>query len=374
MRFIGNKEKLLDRIFEAVSTTGIKGGTFCDFFSGTSNVGRFFKEKGFKVISSDLLYFSYVLQKAYIENNGEPEFKKLLKTISAPSNSLFSSPFDSVRNYLNSLKGIKGFIYKNYTEEGTQEQEYKRKYFISENGKKIDAIRSKIEDWKKQKLISENEYFVLLAALIESVPFYANISGVYAAFLKEYDPRALKELEIKPMSFYDSNDSHSVYNKNSMDLVEDLDVDILYLDPPYNHRQYAPNYHLLETIARYDSPSIKGITGMRGYIGQKSEFCNKDTALKALEEIAKTAQYQYLILSYNSEGTMPEKDIIARLEKYGRVSLKNIDYLRFKSNSNGDSKHKKMIQEQFYILENKVSKQKQEQNKRKKITALQMAN
>lgn len=371
MRFIGNKEKLLDRIHQAVISTGIESGVFCDFFSGTSNVGRYFKEKGFEVVSSDLLYFSYVLQKAYIENNGEPEFKKLLKTINASVNSLFASPFDTVRSYLNDLKGVKGFIYKNYTEEGTKEQEHKRKFFISENGKKIDAIRLQIEEWKDENLINENEYFVLLAALVESVPFYANISGVYAAFLKEYDPRALKPLQIKEMSFYESDKSHSVFNKNSMDLLDNLDVDILYMDPPYNHRQYAPNYHLLETIARYDNPSIKGVTGMRDYKDQKSDFCNKDSALQALDRVARTANYRYLILSYNSEGAMPEKDIIATLEKYGPVTLKNIDYLRFKSNSNGDSKHKKIIQEQLYILENPRVKKAAITRKSKKNLALQ---
>jgi adenine-specific DNA-methyltransferase len=351
MRFIGNKERLLDRIYQAVSSTNVTSGVFCDFFSGTSNVGRYFKEKGFKIISSDILYFSYVLQKAYIENNGEPEFKKLLKKIGTSKNSLFNSPFDSVREYLNNLKGINGFIYKNYTEQGTSKQKSVRKYFTVENGKKIDAIRTKIEEWKKEKLISDNEYFVLLAALIESVPFYANISGVYAAFLKKYDPRALKPLEMKPLSFYSGTKKHDVYNKNSMELIDHLDVNILYLDPPYNQRQYAPNYHLLETIALYDNPKIKGVTGMRDYKNQKSEFCNKDTALEALEKIAKTAKYKCLILSYNSEGIMPEKDIISVLEKYGKVKLQNIDYLRFKSNSNGDSKHKKTIQEQLYVLE-----------------------
>lgn len=350
MRFIGNKEKLLDRIYQTIPSTNINNGIFCDFFSGTSNVGRFFKEKGFTIISSDLLYFSFVLQKAYIENNGEPEFKKLVKKIQITKNGFFDTPFDSIRKYLNNLGGIKGFVYNNYTEEGTADQEFVRKYFTAENGKKIDAIRIKIEKWKKEKIISENEYFVLLASLIESVPFYANISGVYAAFLKHYDPRALKQLEIKPMAFYKSDKSHYVYNKNSMDLIHGLNVDILYLDPPYNERQYAPNYHLLETISLYDNPKIKGMTGMRDYKNQKSEFCNKDTALRALEKIAKTAKYKHLILSYNSEGIMSEKDILSVLKKHGKVILKNIDYLRFKSNSNGDSKHKKTIQEQLYIL------------------------
>src|SRR3989338_6378704 len=351
MRFIGNKEKLVERIYQAIPSNKTKGTTFCDFFSGTSNVGRFFKEKGFRIMSSDLLYFSYVLQKAYIENNGMPKFKKILPKIGTSKNTLFSSPFDSVKDHLNSLKGIKGFIYKNYTDEGTAGQDFVRKYFTPENGKRIDAVRTKINEWRVEKLISESEYFVLLAALIESVPFYANISGVYAAFLKKYDPRALKQFEIKPMSFYSGEQSHAVYNKNSMDLIDDIDVDILYIDPPYNNRQYAPNYHLLETIALYDSPKIKGITGMREYKEKKSEFCNQGSALKALEEIAKTAKYKCLILSYNSEGIMPEQDIISVLGKYGKVSLQNIDYLRFKSNSNGDSKHKKLIQEQLYVLQ-----------------------
>lgn len=351
MRFIGNKEKLLARIYQAIPSDKIGGGTFFDFFSGTSNVGRFFKKKGFRIVSSDLLYFSYVLQKAYIENNGAPKFKKLLPKIGAPKNTLSSSPFDSVRDHLNSLKELKGFIYRNYTDEGTAGQQFVRKYFTPENGKKIDAIRAKINEWRMENLINENEYFVLLASLVESVPFYANISGVYAAFLKNYDPRALKLFEIKPMSFYSGKLSHEVHNKNSMDLIDDINVDILYIDPPYNNRQYAPNYHLLETIALYDNPDIKGITGMREYKEKKSEFCNPGTALKALEKIAKTAKYKCLILSYNSEGIMSKQDILSVLKKYGEVELQNIDYLRFKSNSNGGSRHKKLIQEQLYVLQ-----------------------
>lgn len=350
MRFIGNKEKLLHQIYDAVISSGITDGVFCDFFSGTSNVGRYFKEKGFEIISSDLLYFSYVLQRAYITNNKEPVFNELLSTIKVRDEALFSTPFDLVRSYLNQLPGEKGFIYSNYTTEGTEGAQFQRKYFIGENGEKIDAIRTTIENWFNSKKVNEDEYFILLASLLESVPFYANISGVYAAFLKNYDPRALKSLKIKPIRFYESKKDHRVYNKNSMELVDSLSVDILYLDPPYNERQYAPNYHLLETIAKYDSPKIKGVTGMRDYSDQKSEFCNKDTALTALDHIAKNAKYKRLILSYNSEGVMPGKDILAVLNNYGKVELNNIDYLRFKSNSNGESKHKKMIQEQLYVL------------------------
>jgi adenine-specific DNA-methyltransferase len=350
MRFIGNKEKLLDNIYDVVLSTGTKDGIFCDFFSGTSNVGRFFKQKGFNVVSSDVLYFSYILQEAYIKNNKEPSFTKLLRKIKVSQTALFNTPLDKVREYLNNIKGEEGFIYKNYTPEGTVNNKHKRIYFTGENGKKIDAIRMTIESWYKKKEVTRNEYFTLLATLIESVPFYANISGVYAAFLKQYDPRAVKQFELKPILLYKGDRKHEVYNKNSMDLLNDLDVDILYLDPPYNNRQYGSNYHVLETIAKYDNPEIKGVTGMRNYDHQKSGFCNPTTAIQLLEEVANTAKYKYLILSYNSEGIMPQKQIEDVLSKYGKLDLIEVDYLRFKSNSNGDSKHKKHIKEQLYLL------------------------
>lgn len=101
MRFIGNKEKLVDKILNTVVDLGFQDGVFCDFFSGTSNVGRHFKQKGFSIISSDLLYFSYVLQKAYIENSLDVKFSKLLKKIPEDNlSALFSSPLEKVLNHL----------------------------------------------------------------------------------------------------------------------------------------------------------------------------------------------------------------------------------------------------------------------------------
>ena len=353
MRFIGNKENLLDFIDAGITISGIKSGTFCDFFSGTANVGKYYKNKGFTIISSDLLYFSYILQYAYIKNNKSPQFRRLLRIIKdnyLPSQ-LFVEPLDRVIHYLNALEGKEGFIYQNYTEKGTKNNSYIRKYFSPKNGKKIDSIRQEVEKWKLKGLINASEYYILLACLIESVPYYANISGVYGAFLKKYDPRALKKFKLKPIQLVKNGHNHKVYNQDSMTLLDNLKTDILYIDPPYNERQYAPNYHLLETIARYDNPVIKGVTGMREYSDQKSDFCNKYKALKALDEIAKKANYVLLALSYNSEGIMPTKKILETLGKYGRVELIEANYRRFKSNNNGDSKYKKDIKEQLYLLE-----------------------
>lgn len=351
MRYIGNKENILENIYTILQANNVTGETFFDFFAGTTNVGHFFKLKGLQVSSSDILYLSYCLQKAYIENNEEPKFENLIKNLpKQDSESLFQSSLEIVAKYLNSLEGVEGFIYKNYTPSGTKELPQPRMYFIDENGKKIDAIRQQIENWKNKNLISENEYFILLACLIETIGFYSNIAEVYAAFHKHWDFRALRPLELRTIQFVNNGKENIVYNDDSMNLLDKIDVDILYLDPPYNERQYAPNYHILEIIAKYDEPKLRGVTGMRDYSSQKSRFCNPTTALEDLDKIVKEAKYKFLVLSYNSEGIMPSEKIIKTLSRYGNVKLEQFEYARFKSNNNGLARTKKTVFEQLYIL------------------------
>jgi len=350
MRFIGNKENLIEKIYYYLSERNIRGETLFDFFSGTTNVARFFKNKGYKIFSSDLLYFSYCLQRAYIINNTEPLFKKLLPLINIDNYDLFSSALEKVLYYLNKIEPINGFIYNNYSIGGTSKLSQPRMYFSDDNAKKIDAIRLNIESWKNSNFITDDEYFILISCLIESVSFFSNVSGVYSAFQKKWDPRALKSFNIKPITIICNQFQNNVYNLNSMDLIDSINTDILYLDPPYNERQYAPNYHILETIAKYDNPIIHGVTGMRNYDNQKSSFCNKNTALNDLEIITKNAKYKYLLLSYNSEGIMPKEEIKSILSSFGSLELIEFQYNRFKSNNNGPNKNKKHIFEQLYIL------------------------
>lgn len=351
MRYIGNKENLLDNIDEILRSCGVRGESFFDFFSGTTNVARYYKKQNYQIISSDLLYFSYCLQKAYIENNEFPAFSALLPKLPQPSMTLLDSPLDTVVDYLNQLPGIDGFIYKNYTPGGTAKLTSPRMYYSDENGRRIDAIRQKIEEWNAKGLITGQEYYILLACLIETVPFYANISGVYAAFQKKWDPRAVKSLILRPIEIIINTRQNKAYNTDSALLCGEIESDILYLDPPYNQRQYAPNYHLLETIAKYDNPPIKGVTGMRNYDNQKSTFCSVQSALKSLDFIARNSRYRYLVLSYNSEGIMPQKEVLSLLSSFGEVSLEQFEYTRFKSNSR--NQQSRSVFEQLYILKRK---------------------
>lgn len=351
MRYIGNKENIIEKIYNILKSHDVVGSSFFDFFSGTTNVARFYKQLGYKVFSSDVMYMSFCLQKAYIENNSVPTFDKLLHTFkTTTTTSLFVTPLDIVIEYLNNIEPRKGFIYYNYTPEGTADLQQPRMYFSNENGKIIDAIRQQIEQWNNDKLLSESEYYILLTCLIETISFYANVAGIYAAFQKKWDPRAIKKLQLRTIRFYDNKQINPVYNVDSMTLLPQIDVDILYLDPPYNERQYLPNYHLVETIAKYDNPLIKGVTGMREYENKKSTFCNVKTALRDLETIVRIAKYKYLVLSYNSEGIMKQDDIINIFSKYGSVKLEQFEYARFKSNNNGLAKTKKNVFEQLYIL------------------------
>jgi adenine-specific DNA-methyltransferase len=351
MRYIGNKENLLDKIQQVIKNKNINGSSIFDFFSGTANVGKSFKKLNYQVFSSDLLYFSYVLQRAYIENNEELKFEKLLDKIKFKSKALFANPLTIIVEYLNQIEQKHGFISKNYTPYGTQHLDIPRMYFSEENGKIIDSIRSQIEYWKMDNLINENEYYVLLACLIETVPFYANIAGVYAAFQKKWDPRATKRMILRPIEYVLNKKNNISFNQNSVELIEQIKADIYYLDPPYNQRQYAPNYHLLETIAKNDNPDIKGVAGLRNYENQKSKFCNANSALSELSYIAEKGNYKSLILSYNNEGIMPKERIFETLGQYGKIDLVEFEYTRYKSNNYGDSQHKKMIKEQLYILQ-----------------------
>ena len=224
MRYIGNKENILDKIYSILTENGVEGDSFFDFFSGTTSVARYYKKLGYRVFSSDFLYLSFCLQKAYIENNREPLFERLLPTLlSVRCASFFASPLEQVVAYLNTISPVKGFIYKNYTPEGTAALDRPRMYFSSENGKVIDAIRIQIEKWKIEDLITDSEYYILLACLIETVSFYANVAGVYAAFQKKWDPRAVKPLTLRPIEIIDNDRDNKVYNANSLDLVLDVD-------------------------------------------------------------------------------------------------------------------------------------------------------
>lgn len=289
------------------------------------------------------------MQKAYIENNKEPSFKKLLPKINVKPRSFFENPLTQVIDYLNAAPQEEGFIFQNYTPGGTKNLRIPRMYFTDENGKIIDGIRKQIEIWKNEDLLTENEYYILLACLLEAVSSCANHMGTFFSFRKTWRSNALKKLTLRPIEIIVGGKDHKVFNRNSVELISEVQSDILYLDPPYNQRQYGGCYHLLETIAKHDNPIIKGVAGIRDYEDQKSRFCNAKTALEELFNVAKNAQCDYLVLSYSDEGIMPKNDILFILSQFGKTELVEFNYPRYNSHPK-EKITKKFVKERLYIL------------------------
>ena len=325
MNYIGSKKRLLNFIkFTIYEVVGDDLGdkTFCDLFAGTGIVGHNFKKEVKKVISNDLEYYSYILNKNFIENN-----------IILDSEKYF--------NILNNLPLITdGFIYQNYCSGGKEN----RLYFSDHNGQKIDTMRKQIEEWRINNTIDENVYYHLLSSLLECADKVANTASMYGAYLKKLKKTALKELVIVPKEFH-INNKGDVYNRDSNELITEIEGDILYLDPPYNARQYGSNYHMLNTIAHNEEFTPIGITGLPEY--NRSNYCSKPKVLEEFEYLISNASFKYIFLSYNNEGLMSVEDVKSVMSKYGEYTLFTTKYQRFKADKDINRKFKADSTEEY---------------------------
>lgn len=338
MRYIGGKSLLLENINNVIASEIPTVSSVVDLFAGSGIVSNCFKSNGYRTISNDFLFFSYVMSRASIGLNRKPSFKKL-------------GIRDPVR-YLNALTLAdtnfeidQCFIYNNYSPVGNCE----RMYFQPVNALKIDIIRLTIEKWYTEELITENEYFYLLSALINAVPFVSNITDVYAAYLKFWDERTYKTLELTEPIITSNGKKNECYNLDFTELLSKK-CDLLYADPPYNSREYLPNYHILETIARYDYPEIHGVTGMRNYDDQKSVFCKKSTVASAFETLIRDCQSKYILISYNNEALLSTEalsDICRRYAVGDSFKLFEYSYRRYKNKIPNNTAG---LKEQLYLL------------------------
>jgi len=338
MRYIGNKNDMLPYIAnfidENIPETFFEKLTFFDLFSGTGTVSDYLSYK-FNIYANDYLYSSYAYTKGRLNLN-DVKF-----------NNLDFDPFD----YFNSdnLKLLEsGFMHENYSLGGSD-----RMYFSEENAMLIDTIRVSINKWRDQNKINENEYYFLLASLLESVSKVANVAGVYGSYLKKWDPRAIKKMQFIPVEIFHEDTNAKVFNEDASDIVKKIETDILYLDPPYTKNQYSTQYHLLDTIAKYDNPEIRGVTGTRTD-KNPSLWSKKDFAEVELEKIIRKSKAKYIVLSYSSLGIIDEKFIELVLKRYGKTETYNFVQVPYKKYQNTKTNSKTTNSEYLFFVEKKT--------------------
>ena len=326
MNYIGRKYTLIDFLDEGITSfIDPSCEVFFDVFAGTGVVGWHFKRKGFRVVANDLQYYAFCLNRACVGISRQPGFTRVRKAVGLKG-------MDGTRrtlDYLNALKPRKGFIFQQYCPGGRARPP--RMYFTDENGARCDGIRQKIESWRDAGLLRDGEYYYLIASLIEAADRVANTASVYAAYLKRIKPSAQRPLRMDPVDIVPSSARHRVHFRDGLQVVARVPCDILYMDPPYNQRQYSTNYHVLETIAAYDRPELRGLTGLRPHDGQRSAWCSRVQARDTLESMVSRSRARYCFLSYNSEGLMSQKQILDTMGGFGRVDLLKREVPRFRA-------------------------------------------
>ena len=321
MRYLGNKTRLLETLALFIEKNQIEGESFCDLFAGSASVGDYFKDK-YKIIANDFLYSSYVIAQGRINNGGVPAFKT------------FKSKFGcGIFDYFNNKTYEKEqghFVWEQYSPKGG------RMFFTEIVANKIDGIRLELEDLYKNQVLDNNEYFFMLASLLETAMGYSNTTGTYEAFLKIWDSRALREFILEPLTIQEKEPvgSNVIYCTDANELIREISGDILYLDTPYTITEYSSAYHLLETIAKYDNPEIRGLTGRRVQNVQRSHYSKKEKVLFAYEDLIRQAKFKDIIISYSTQGLVPVEELCAMLKKYavnGKLTIEKIPFREYKN-------------------------------------------
>lgn len=317
MRYIGNKTRLLRFIRRVLRTRGITAGRAVDPFSGTASVARALKRWGFHVVASDLMQYAYVFARAYVEVPAPPDLTRLAGRLG-----LHHPGLREVIAHLDRLPPMPGFLHEHYTPAGAAGSRHGRMYFTPENAARIDTIRATVEMWHSRAWIDDDAYHLLLASLLEAADRVANTTGVYAAFVKSWQPNATRPLQLRTPHLVPGNGCRAA-RADALELVRQLDpFDLLYLDPPYNSRQYAGYYHIPELIAKgwFQGPvATRGKTGLLEDEDKRSDWSRSRRCEAAFEALIATARCRHIVMSYNAEGIIPEATIERVLRRYGRA-------------------------------------------------------
>lgn len=292
IKYIGSKRALVPWITDIVQKIALYGRvkTVADPFSGSARVAYALKQKGFYVIASDINRYAFTLAQALIEADAR-EYPR--------------SRVEPILKALSDLPPEPGWFTKTYCEEA--------RFFLPKNGARIESIRNAIEkDFSDEPLLKA----ILLTSLLLAADKVDSTTGVQMAYLKEWAPRAFNDLKLEYPPLLPGPGRALL--GDALDLVEEIEADLFYLDPPYNQHSYLANYHIWETLVLWDKPETYGIAKKRLDVRlRKSAFNSKRSAKEALGKVLAGIRAPHVLISFNNEGFFTPEDIEGLLREWG---------------------------------------------------------
>jgi adenine-specific DNA-methyltransferase len=299
IKYIGSKRLLVPRILAlARALPGVTSAL--DLFAGTSRVGHALKRAGLRVTANDHLAYAATLARCYVEADADRVRERAAALIAE----------------LARLPGRAGYVTETFC--------VRSRFFHPRNGERIDAIRERIEALALEEPLRS----VVLVSLMEAADRVDSTTGVQMAYLKGWAPRALGELALRVPDVLPGRGR--ALQLDAADAARAVDADLVYLDPPYNQHRYAGNYHVWESLVRWDKPAVYGVackrTDCRDY---HSAYNSRAGILPALREVVLALRCRYAIVSFNNEGYVARADMEELLRARGHVEIVTIDFPRY---------------------------------------------
>jgi adenine-specific DNA-methyltransferase len=339
--YIGNKRKLLDLIGEGLKhTTRDVSPVFMDIFAGSGVVARLEKPLGYRVIANDWEPYSRVINNCYIGCNHAPPFEAL-------------GGYEAAIGLLNALPGKVDWITTHLCPRDDEhfDVEVDRIFYMRKNGMRIDAIRGKLLDWRRAGVIDQLEEDCLLAPLLYQACYTSNTSGVFKGFHNGWGGqtgtalyRIAGDLSLSPAVFFDNGRENVVLCDDAQSVavaLRDEEIDVAYLDPPYNQHPYGSNYHVLNTVTLWDQPELsptitpgtKSAIRLDWRTERRSAYNYTDEAPRAYRKLIETLNARFILTSYSTDGFIPLEEMLAANIGRGHVRIEMRGYKRYRVSS-----------------------------------------
>ena len=353
-RYIGSKSRLVNQICNYIEPPK-RQAFFVDAFCGTGAVAEAAANLGWNIRINDNLHSAVISAGARLISVEQAAFKKLGGYAKAVAK-------------LNAAEPKCGYMWREYSPASFDSCGIERRYFTQENAARIDAMRALIGDWSEAGTISEVEGRLLIADLFAALHRVANIAGTFGCFLSKWTKQSEEQIamrcrELKARTVRVEATVGDVFE------VPNSAQDLVYLDPPYTKRQYASYYHILETVALGDEPTVEGVAGLRPWKDRASDFCYKTRALATLVRLVQSLKAQQVLLSYSSEGHINMQDVKTELSKVGRSTMHPLGAIgRYRPNKVASSAASD-VNEFLVVVERPLARLPKHQNEAVKTTA-----